>query len=231
MDHTFPPTLESIPRAHEDEDQASLAERVYTTLLESILAGRVVRGTILSEVAVAKQLNVSRTPVHDALRQLAKDGLVEQATGRRARVAQFTPDDVFEIYEMRKILEGPAAELAAGRMDQRQLGPLRSQAEFLMNSIGHPDWLGRWADFDEEFHHTIAASSGNRRLANDIDRYRLLHRGFNITAFDPAALPQALEEHLRILDALDARNPQAARDAMMAHISHWQRYFVESFRR
>jgi len=223
--------LDPLARHDDAEDHASLAERVYATLLESILAGRIASGTILSEVAVAKQLDVSRTPVHDALRQLAKDGLVEQSTGRRARVAGFNPDDVFEIYEMRKFLEGPAAELAAGRMDQRQLGPLRAQGEALAASIGDPEWLARWADFDEDFHHAIAASSGNRRLAADIDRYRLLHRGFNKTAVEAAALPAALDEHFRILDALDARNPKGARDAMLAHIGHWQQYFVESFRR
>src|SRR5688500_900834 len=96
----------------------SLVEAAYQSLLERIVDGRLPSGAMLSELALSQELGVSRTPVHDAMRQLAKDGLVVREGRQRARVAGFAPDDVFEIFEMRKILEGPAAELAAGRMDR-----------------------------------------------------------------------------------------------------------------
>jgi DNA-binding GntR family transcriptional regulator len=206
-----------------------LVESVYESLLEAILAGRLASGTVLSEVALAAQLGVSRTPVHDALRQLAKDGLVEQQAGRRARVANFTADDLFELFEMRKFLEGPAAELAARRMDQRQLAPLRMAAESLRTSRRTSDWPLRWAEFDEQFHEVVARGSGNRRLWQDITRYRLLHRGFNKMRTETADLQRALIEHLAILDALEAHDGPAARDAMVAHIEAWQSYFVRNF--
>jgi DNA-binding GntR family transcriptional regulator len=214
-----------------EEGESSLAEAVYESILEAILAGRLVPGTILSEVALAKQLQVSRTPVHDALRQLGKDGVIEQSTGRRARVASFTHDDIFEIFELRKYLEGPAAELAAGRMDQRQLAPLRALANDLAADTTRIDWTARWADFDEEFHRVIADSSGNRRLAQDINRYRLLHRGFNRMSTDVASLQQALSEHFEILDALDNRQGARAREAMVHHIAVWQQFFIDHFNR
>lgn len=214
-----------------EEGDSSLAEAVYESILEAILAGRLIPGTILSEVALAKQLQVSRTPVHDALRQLGKDGVIEQSTGRRARVASFTHDDIFEIFELRKYLEGPAAELAAGRMDQRQLAPLRTLANDLAADTTRIDWTERWADFDEEFHRVIADSSGNRRLAHDINRYRLLHRGFNRMSTDVASLQQALREHFEILDALENRQGARAREAMVHHIAVWQQYFIDHFNR
>jgi DNA-binding GntR family transcriptional regulator len=211
------------------ENSTSLAIAVYEAVLQGIMSGRLTPGTVLSEVALAKQLQVSRTPVHDALRQLAKDGVVEQSTGRRARVARFTRDDLFEIFELRKFLEGPAAELAAGRMDQRQIGPLRTMADELAADTAAEDWLQRWVAFDEVFHSTIAESSGNRRLAQAISRYRLVHRGFNPLNNNAESLQQALREHCMILDALAARDAAGAREAMVQHIAAWQQYFVERF--
>ena len=90
-----------------------LSDSVYETLLEAIISGKLARGTIVSEVSLAKQLEVSRTPVHDALRQLAKDGLVEQRAGRRAVIASFSKEDLFDIFEMRMLLESAGARRAA----------------------------------------------------------------------------------------------------------------------
>jgi DNA-binding GntR family transcriptional regulator len=212
-------------------DRETLADTVYASLLDAIIDGGMPSGTILSEVAVAKDLDVSRTPVHNAIVQLARDGLVEQSSGRRARVARFTRDDLFEVFEMRKFLEGPAAELAAGRMDQRQLAPLRAAVDELERTIDAADWNVRWIDHDDEFHGTIAKASGNTRLANDIDRYRLLHRGFNRLFRKEAPLQQAVDEHKRILDGLESRDGAAAREAMVDHLIVWQKYFVQHFPR
>jgi DNA-binding GntR family transcriptional regulator len=209
-------------------ENASLAEAVYQTLLQGILNGHYPDQAVLSEVALAKELRVSRTPVHDALRQLAKDGLVSRERNCRARVAGITPDDVFEVFEMRKFLEGPAAELAAGRMDRRQLGPLRTAADALLADLEADDWTLRWADFDELFHRTIAEASGNRRLAQDISRYRLLHKGFNQVATDPECLQSAMAEHLGILEALERKDGNLARERMVAHIAAWQDFFIRN---
>jgi DNA-binding GntR family transcriptional regulator len=211
--------------------EASLVDAVYESLLEAIVSGRLPSGAILSEVIVAQRLEVSRTPVHDAIRQLAKDGLIERANNRRARVARFTRDDVYEIFELRKCLEGPAAELAAGRMDRRQLGPLRTTADALAGSSAAPDWLRRWSDYDEQFHRTIAQASGNGRLARDICRYRLLQRGISKAATDVASLQGALQEHYDILSALEAHDGPRARAAMVAHIARWQDFFMNAFGR
>src|SRR3954447_12906692 len=118
-------------RPRRTAQSSSLVESVYEALLERIVSGDLPSGTIVSELALAQELGVSRTPVHDAVRQLAKDGLVVREGRRLARVAGFSPDDVYEIFELRKFLEGPAAELAAGRMDRRHCAPLRAAADAL----------------------------------------------------------------------------------------------------
>lgn len=208
--------------------EESLSETVYHRLLSGILAGQYGPGRVLSELGLAREYGVSRMPVHDALRQLAKDGLVERERNCRARVAGVTPDDVFEIFEMRKFLEGPAAELAARRMDARHLAPLRAAAEAMQSGGPPATWVARWSEFDDLFHTTIAQASGNRRLALEIGRYRLLHKGFNRAATEPSSLQQALREHVSILDALEARDGDLARQRMVNHIAAWQEYFIRA---
>jgi DNA-binding GntR family transcriptional regulator len=212
-------------------ERASLADKVYETLLEAIVSGRLAPGAELSVVALAKELEVSRTPVHDALRQLAHDGLVEQEVNRQSRVSCFTRDDVFEIFEMRKLLEGRAAELAATRIDERTLATLRGTAKALAASPQAVDWHERWINFDADFHDRIAHASGNRRLWMDIARYRLLHRGFNQIAAGVDALQVALAEHQDILTALEERNGTEAASCMVSHIETWQVHFVKNFPR
>lgn len=220
---------QNVPAATEDSHQ-NLAEVVYEAILERILRGTLAPGTALSAVRWAEKLEVSRTPVHEALRMLTSDGLVENPAGRRAQVANFTRDDLWEIFEMRRILEGPAVEMAAGRMDGRQLRPLRAESDALARGEESEDWMRRWSDFDERFHAAIASSCGNSRLQRDIDRYRLVHRGFNRIGTDYQSLQRAHAEHVIILEALEARKGATARAAMEDHIARWQHYFVERFR-
>ena len=220
------------PAAPRDAESAepTLVERAYEAILERILDGRFPEGIALSEVALAADLDMSRTPVHDALRLLAIDGFATQERNRRARVASFSADDLFEVFEMRKLLEGHAAELAAGRMDSRQLAPLRATATALHDGLNARDWNQRWTDFDAAFHHAIAEASGNSRLRTDILRYQLLHRGINRFSTDAKSLRRALAEHEAILDALEARDRFAARERMVAHLNAWQKFFSERFR-
>lgn len=207
-------------------ERTRLSDAVYETLLAAILSGKLAPGTVVSEVSLARQLQVSRTPVHDALRQLAKDGLVLQKANHRAVVAQFTPEDVHDIYDMRKLLEGEAARRAASRIDRPTLARLREMAEGFDGVVDEKEWLSRWVDFDDEFHTAIARASGSHRLCQDIVRYRLLHRGLNRQSTIVADLHQALQEHLAILDALEKRDGAMAARAMVAHIGEWQAYFV-----
>lgn len=206
-----------------------LSDTVYEKLLESITSGKLPRGAIVSEVALSKQLDVSRTPVHDALRQLAKDGLVEQRAGRRAIITAFTKDDVFDIFEMRILLEAEAARRAAKRVDEATAKSLRAEAEELKRNADPTDWLHRWANFEDAFHDAIARSCGSPRLWHDIARYRLLHRGFNESATNIEALQSALVEHLGILEAIERRDSDSAAQRMAQHLQKWQAHFVERF--
>lgn len=217
-----------------DSDSERLSDTVYETLLNAILSGKLRNGSIVSEVSLSKQLGVSRTPVHDALRQLAKDGLVEQNAGRRAMIAAFTREDIHDIFDMRRLLECEAARRAASGIDHATLAKLRAMSAELKTKVGtvsDAQWIALWTDFDEVFHDAIGKASGSTRLWHDIVRYRTLHRGFNRLSTTVESLQRAVAEHDRILDALEKRDADNAAARMGEHIREWQAYFVNHFPR
>jgi DNA-binding GntR family transcriptional regulator len=196
----------------------SLSESVYDTLLENILSGALAAGTDINEVALAEALQVSRTPVHEAVGRLAKDGLIVQEPSRRLIVARFTREDVVEIYEMRRLLEAAAAGRAAPRLADPLLRELRAQADALDHDRAGADWTARALAFDLRFHDAVAAAAGNRRLQADIARYRLLVRAFCRMTGTRENLLDALNEHRAILAALEARDADAAARLAALHV-------------
>jgi GntR family transcriptional regulator, rspAB operon transcriptional repressor len=202
--------------------KTSLADAAYERLLEAILSGRLRGGTELSEVALAAELAVSRTPVHEALRRLSADGLVHLAASGPARVAEFTRQDIVEIYEMRICLEQAAARQAATRMPEEQLAALREAADELAagdsTERAARGWTAKALAFDVVFHDAIAEACGNRRLRNEIRKYRHLVRAFCRMSGNSENLRDAYREHLTILEALAARKADAAGRAMAEHI-------------
>lgn len=198
--------------------KASLVSGVYQYLLEAILSGSLAAGSEVNEVTLAKRLQVSRTPVHEALRRLTSDGLIESLPSGKSRIVRFNRESVEALYEIRKILEGAATELAARHIAPDRLANLRREADQLAASPTDAQWPVRAISFDLHFHDVIAESSGNEFLRKDILRHRRLVQGFCRLTGSAENLRAAFEEHLRILDALEAHDGVAAREAMVAHI-------------
>ena len=196
----------------------SLRDSVHQRLLEGILSGRLANGQELSEVSLAKEFGVSRTPVHEAIRQLTLEGLIEQTATNKSRVVALDSNCVQEIYEMRKILEVAAVNRASGIINPKQLEKLAESAELLKCALEDQDWANRALDLDIKFHELIAEASGNERLNTEIKRYRLLLRAFCRITGNRLNLMDALEEHLMILNALRSGNKIAAANAMATHI-------------
>ena len=109
----------------------SLADSVYETLLEAILSGQLRKGTELNAVTLAQQLDVSRTPVQEAIRRLEADGLAVNPVGQQSASPRLHPDDIREVYSMRLLLESEAAALAC-----RQIAP--AALESLRGLVGWP---------------------------------------------------------------------------------------------
>jgi len=197
----------------------TLGDAVYDRLLHAILEGELTGGDELSEVTLAEQYQVSRTPVREALARLVADGLVSNGPNRKATVLTFSRQLVVEIYQVRQFLEAGAAELAARRFDRSELTRLQIAAANVQPG-SDPLWQERALAFDLDLHRTIARQCGNRRLETEIRRCTnfmpILQR---LAGRRDDRLQQAYDEHLRILDALAKADPQRASREMRDHVA------------
>ncbi|MCA9040406.1 MAG: GntR family transcriptional regulator [Planctomycetaceae bacterium] len=198
--------------------RTSLADEVYETLVEAIVNGQLESGSLLSSVELSRQLQVSRTPVTEALQRLTFDGLVEQVNNRQARVTQLSLEEIEHIYEMRALLEGAAAERAANNLSSEQIALLIKEAKQLKARRKEVNWHEQAIEFDLRFHQILADAAGNKRLRDDILRYRRLVRCFCRMTGNENNLLSALEEHHEILKALQEGKPATARKTMVSHI-------------
>lgn len=196
----------------------SLSDRVYGALKRHILSQRLKAGSKLSVPQLARQLGVSRTPVKEALERLSKDGLVTTLPNRGAFVAILRQQDVNEIYQMREILEGLAARLAAVTMDDALLDRLRDLMGRHEAAVDRGD-LDAHVAIDLEFHRLIRERAGNRRLMDALDTLQdQIRIVFRTSATIPGRMQKAVEEHRAILEAFERRDPDAAEAAARRHI-------------
>ena len=195
-----------------------LVDDVYEGLIEAIVTGKLTSGQDLNELALARAMSVSRTPVHEAVLRLIADGLAEQRPNGRARVVRFTRGHIVSIYEMRKILESAASSLAAQRLDSGVFTQLRAEASALESAPKNGAWMQRAVKWDLKLHADIADASGNAYLRQEILRFRRLVQGFCRVTGTVEILQEAFREHLQILDRLEAKDSAGASLAMVKHI-------------
>jgi len=197
----------------------TLVDSVYQHVLNAILSRRLAAGTEFSEVALARELGVSRTPVHEALAWLAADDLVE-IQANKVRVRKLSAREVTDLYAVRQLLECAAAERAATRIAPAVLESLQQEARALEKNQDAPEWAEKAMAFDVRFHDELAAAADNARLRQEIGRYRLLVRAFcRMTGENRDNLRDSMREHVAILKALAKKDEAAANKAMAIHIA------------
>ncbi len=199
----------------------------YVTLMNEIRDGKLVPGDRLREVELAARLGVSRTPVREAIRQLEADGLVTHLPRQGASVRQLEYPEVMELYEMRAVLEGTAARLAARTASDVELAELTAINEDMRAC----DSAEEAARLNRVFHAALLDASKNRFLHKSMMG---LHRALIILG--PTTLSQtlrfenAVDEHDSVLAALRARDGAAAETAMRAHIEAAQQVRIRALR-
>jgi DNA-binding GntR family transcriptional regulator len=196
----------------------SLAEMVYNHILDAMLSGSLPSGAALNIADLAKDLNVSPSPVREALLRLATEGLATNNTNRRATVVSFSDREMTEIFEVRELLECGAARLAAPRIDAQGLAELHQAIELCSAKSADPAQKKVTLDLDNRFHLLLAEASGNRVLKEEIVRCSRRVRVMQCLRLSHARLGQAYPEHLAIVRALEKRDANAAEAAMRVHI-------------
>lgn len=197
------------------------ADRAYGTLRDQIFRGDLPIGQRLREEELARALEVSRSPVRDALRRLAAEGLVELVHNRGATVSRWDEGELHAILDIRAMLEGYGIRRATPRMSDVAIDALEQlcdRAEETLREAG-ADAMRNIADINQQFHMSILSAAGSARLANTLSglsRVPLLF-GVHPDAYG-AAMTRALAHHREIIDALRSRDEGWAESAMTAHI-------------
>jgi DNA-binding GntR family transcriptional regulator len=195
-------------------------------LLESlgarIISGEMPPGMKLTEASLAKQLGVSRAPLREALLKLEERQLIERVPFSGMRVAVLSPNTIFELFEIREVLEGLACRKAAGVITDAEVGALRAM---LRDRAAEVARLGgqdtRKLSAIGGFHSEIARIAGNAELYRMLRRevWQFLRVNYQIWSRTSARLDEAMSEHERIVDALEARDGALAELLMCRHIA------------
>ncbi len=193
-----------------------LVRRLLREMFEARWAG----GDRLVETELAERFGVSRTPVREAISELAAVGLVEVRPNCGAIMRPFGPRQIEDIYEVRGLLEGEATRLACERLDAREVKHLLGTfEELLAERKRDDDWSRRAWGVDRAMHELLAASCGNRRLAEEIARYgRFTQVIREVVGNRSHAQEDAIRAHVKILRALAAKQSGAAAEAMREHV-------------
>lgn len=215
-----PPASRAEARGGKSQ-KASAISRAYATIRADIIAGRHRPGAHLREEQLAEALGVSRTPVREALRRLAAEGLINFLPNQGAFVSSWSAEDLRKIFDLRALLESTAASQAAPRMTEAALVRLRELAAGMERLAERREagFLEKISALNREFHAIIMNAADNERLAGSVVRtveLPIVHRTFE--RYRPEDLRRSLNHHRELVDAMEARDGQWASAVMYAHV-------------
>ncbi len=203
----------------------TLRQQVYEELKEQINRLELAPGTQLIETELSVAMSVSRTPVRQAIRQLVKEGLATTLSPRITVVTSLEEKDVVEIYEVRIALEIFALELGIQHISQEDIAKFLNiyRAETLPGDIVY--------DLDLKFHNLWIDAASNERLSNvlhhlesEIERYRLFSHQI------PTREDQSIQEHIRILEAIQDEDLPKARTHLLIHLENTKNNIIQGIR-
>ena len=189
----------------------NLTAKVFQQLRNDIVAGAYRAGDSITELGVADQLHVSRTPVREALRQLELAELVTLVPNKGAVVIGISPEDICDIYEIRSLIEGLASEKAAHSISLEEIDKLREVNDRFRFYLERGD-LERLQEIDGEFHEMIYQFSESRMLHHvltELHRYTDHFRGLSLQSATRAK--ESLREHAAIVEAIATHNAESAK--------------------
>lgn len=204
-------------------EKETLAQQAYRDVKQRILAGTLPAGDVLTERALAQESGISRTPLRAAISRLEKEGVISRLTNGALMVRPVTVEQLLEIVQIRRLLEGAAAARAA----QRTMTPALEQSRETMRAYaqgGDVVFDQFWLD-DDIFHLAVAEAAGLNLLPAMITEMRSIARRCTITRTHDRFDQQA-GEHLAVIDAIEARDGDRACAAMQTHFDNVRSRFL-----
>jgi DNA-binding GntR family transcriptional regulator len=194
---------------------------VYENLRRRIIEGELRPGLPINEADFARDLAVSKTPIREALRQLERDGFVENIPGRGSMISHIRPQDIREVFEIREIIESGAAKRAARMRDNEELRKKREEARKLLeNERDSETYVHEWGSW-EDVHLCIVKALGNQTLlelySGLVDRIKRIRTHYG-KRFTQRRLHEILSEHMAILDAIVDGDADGAEQRVQQHL-------------
>lgn len=196
-------------------------EKVYEVLRQRLVGGHYAPGTQLREEPLAQEFGLSRSPVRAALKRLVEDGLATADAGQGIHVAHWSEADIEETFQLRMLLEPYAASLAASRGDAALVAQLGGINRAMEEAIARKDIDGipPIQRANREFHHTLLVAAKSPRLRSALETMidmPIVMRSFFVAT--PDELHQSLRQHEDIALAIEAADPELARQTMLVHL-------------
>lgn len=203
-----------------NDDSRLLREVAYERLQDAILHAGLKPGDPLSETRISKALGISRTPVREALQQLAQDGLLQIIPGRAITVAAPSMQEVFDALHVRELLETEVVRMAAESMSTRDRNTLQQLTEEMEEAARAGNRRG-WSKVDIKWHEILCNSCPNRLLGQMTiqARNRIYNRGADEHVTDQFLIDGTME-HKDIVQAIMDRNGEKAQQLMLEHLRH-----------
>jgi DNA-binding GntR family transcriptional regulator len=199
--------LSLAPRALYEEVAELLRQRIFARELEA--------GSWIDELRIAQALGISRTPLREALKVLAAEGLVTMKVRRGAYVTEVSEKDLRDVYHLLSLLESDAARVVASCATDEQMTQIQVLQTALEAAMNDRD---RFFELNENFHMLLLGIADNRwrdQMVADLRKVMKLNRHHSL--FKEGRIAQSLAEHQSIVQALVARQPEQAAQRMSAH--------------
>lgn len=194
--------------------------QIYEKIRQDILDGRYERGESLIEQKLAQEFGVSRTPVREVLRQLELDGLVGSIPNRGVFVIGITQEDIEDIYEIRRRIEGLAALWATDKMAEEEFAELENIYN-LMEFYTHKHDVSQVAKLNTQFHEVIFKASHSKYLKNMLSNFQVYIQWARYASLKvPGRMEAALAEHKGILEAFRQKDRLLAEKLIMEHVAN-----------
>ncbi len=197
-----------------------LSQKVYRVLKTEIVKGFLEPGTKLFEDKIATQMGVSRTPVREAIQKLAAEGLIKIAPNQTLIVTEVSPEDVKEVLQIRGVLEGLAARIAAKKINKQEIDELESVVTQMSLHITREN-LSSYCKVVDEFHDLILNICGNKWITQIRDNLGSFIYRFRLKSLSvPGRLKCSLEEHRKIMESLKKHNSEDADRLSQIHMEN-----------
>ena len=196
----------------------ALHDQVAARLRTMLVEGRIAPGAKLNERELCEQLRVSRTPLREAIKLLAAEGLVDLLPNRGAVAVKLTEADVLNTFEVLAMLEGQSGELAAQRITDAELAELRALHYEMMASVARAD-VSAYYRLNAAIHAALNSAAKNPVLTETFQRINNRVQSLRFrTNQDEAKWQHAVQEHEQMVVALQARDAAALRQVLVAHV-------------